>query len=90
MDEFAISDPWRFFNPSGKVFSFFSHVHHTFTRIDYFLVDNRFLPSVSSCSYEAIVISDHSPVTMNVQLRGGPMLKPHGDLIHAYSPTKTL
>lgn len=70
MDEFSISDPWRFFNPSGKTFSFFSHVHHTFTRIDYFLVDNRYLPFVNSCSYGATVISDHSPVIMNVQIRG--------------------
>lgn len=25
MEDFAISDPWRFFNPCGKAFSFFSH-----------------------------------------------------------------
>lgn len=70
MNEFSVSDPWRFFNPAGKAFSFFSHVHHTFTRIDYFLVDNRLLPTIGPCSYEATVISDHSPVTMSIQIRG--------------------
>ena len=40
MEEFSISDPWRFLNPSGRAYSFFSNVHHTFTRIDYFLIDN--------------------------------------------------
>lgn len=79
MDEFAIWDVWRFFNPSNKVFTFFSYVHHTFTRIDYFLVDNKFLPSASFCSYEAIVVSDHSPVTMNVQFKGR---------IHAQTPCR--
>lgn len=69
-DQFALSDPWRFFNPSGKEYSFFSNVHHTFTRIDYFLVDNRILPSVKSISYNAIVISDHAPVTMNIHFKG--------------------
>lgn len=70
MSEFAITDPWRFFNPTGKAYSFFSHVHHTFTRIDYFMVDDRLLPSVSSCSYEATVISDHAPVVMSIGFKG--------------------
>lgn len=70
MNEFAMSDPWRFFNPTCKVYSFFSPVHHSFSRIDYFLVDNRILPSVSSCSYEPIVISDHAPVTVNIHFGG--------------------
>jgi len=70
MSEFAITDPWRFFNPTGKVYSFFSHVHHTFTRIDYFMVDDRLLPSLSSCSYEATVISDHAPVVMSIRFKG--------------------
>lgn len=63
MDEFSVSDPWRFLNPSGKMYSFFSHVHHSFSRIDYFLLDNRFLHSVQSCSYDTILISDHAPTT---------------------------
>lgn len=66
MSDFAVSDPWRTFNPSGKAYSFFSSVHHTFTRIDYFLVDDRLLHSISSCLYNPIVISDHAPVTMEV------------------------
>lgn len=69
-EQFAISDPWRFFKPSGKEYSFFSSVHHTFTRIDYFLVDKRIVPSVKSISYNAIVISDHAPVTMNIHFKG--------------------
>lgn len=70
MDEFSLTDPWRFHNPSNKIYSFFSHVHHTFTRIDYFLIDNRLIPSVLSCSYDAIVISDHAPVLMDLQIKG--------------------
>ena len=27
MSECAITDPWRFFNPTGKAYSFFSNVH---------------------------------------------------------------
>lgn len=63
-EQFAIVDPWRFQNPTGKAYSFFSNIHHTFTRIDYFLIDNRIIPKIKSTSYEAIVISDHAPVIM--------------------------
>lgn len=66
MEEFAVTDVWRFLNPSKREYSFFSQVHHTFTRIDYFLVDNRLLSSVSICKFDAIVISDHAPLSMNM------------------------
>lgn len=32
-------DPWRFFHPSDKVFSFFFSVHHVYSRIDNFFLD---------------------------------------------------
>ena len=31
-------------SPSTKQFSFFSPVHHSYSRIDYFIVDNQLLP----------------------------------------------
>lgn len=76
MDEFSMSDPWRRLNPSGRAYSFFSSVHHTFTRIDYFLLDNHFLSSVYSCSHDAIVISDHAPVILDIQFEGYNITRP--------------
>ncbi len=35
--QYAVSDPWRFLNPTARENSFFSPVHHTFPCIDYFL-----------------------------------------------------
>lgn len=46
LDRFKIADPWRFMYPNNRKYSFFSPVHHTFTRIDYFLIDCKFLPSM--------------------------------------------
>ncbi len=37
----GLSDPWRFKNHQDKVFSYLSHVNHTFSRIDFFLLDNK-------------------------------------------------
>lgn len=64
----GVVDPWRFKNPTLKEFSF-SAVHQTYSRIDFFLLDQKMLSSIKSCSYESIVISDHSPVTMELWLQ---------------------
>ena len=43
------------------------------SHIDYFLIDSKLLPSVSSCSYNPIVISDHATVVVDVSLPGRSM-----------------
>lgn len=64
--QLGISDPWRFKNPHGRAFSFFSHVHHTFSRIDFFLLDNNLLDCVNVCEYHPITTSDHAPTTVGI------------------------
>lgn len=61
-------DPWRFQNPTSKQWrnSFFSHVHHSFSRIDYFFIDSSFIPAVESVEYLAIIISDHAPLILDL------------------------
>lgn len=66
--QLGVADPWRFKNPQGKAFSFFSHVHHTFSRIDFFLVDNTLLHCITSCTYHTLVVSDHAPVSIDIIL----------------------
>lgn len=46
LSKFGVSDIWRRLHPAQREYSFFSHVHHTFTRIDYFLIDDQLIPSV--------------------------------------------
>lgn len=59
-------DPWRFLYPLKKDFSFYSHVHHTYSRIDYFFIDKTLLPAVEKAEYMAIVESDHAPVILDL------------------------
>lgn len=61
-------DVWWYFHPTGREYSFHSHVHNTYTRIDYFLVDARLLPHISNPKYHEILISDH-PHTFDLYLR---------------------
>uniref|UniRef100_A0A3Q3A000 Reverse transcriptase domain-containing protein n=1 Tax=Kryptolebias marmoratus TaxID=37003 RepID=A0A3Q3A000_KRYMA len=76
MQQYAVSDVWRYFNPNTRKFSFFSPVHSTFSRIDFFLLDNKLLSSVRSCCYNPIVISDHSPVILDLSLPGRTASRP--------------
>ena len=62
----AMADPWQSLFPTKREYSFFSPVHHTFSRIDYFFLDKTLLPWVQSCTYNSIVISDHAPLRLKL------------------------
>ncbi|CAJ1062856.1 LINE-1 reverse transcriptase -like protein [Xyrichtys novacula] len=66
MSQVGCVDVWRFKFPDKKIFSFFSKVHKTFTRIDYLFIDKFFLPSVKFVDYSAIVVSDHAPLLLDL------------------------
>ncbi len=68
ISQYGVSDIWRFKFNNKKVFSFFSNTYHSYTRIDYFLLDNRLLGNVTSCSYHSITISDHGAVSLYITL----------------------
>lgn len=66
MSQTGCGDPWRFYNPHNKVYSFFSHVHHCYLRIDYFFINKNLLSSVKGVEYSAIVESDHAPLLLDL------------------------
>lgn len=63
---YNMSDPLRFLYPDLRRYSFFSSVHRSYSRIDYFVIDSQLLTSVRDCRYEGIVISDHGPVVLQI------------------------
>lgn len=77
MAQSGCTDPWRFQNPQARDYSFFSHVHHSYSRIDYFFIDRSLLPNVTSSEYLPIVISDHGPVTLDIVLSMQTRTSPH-------------
>ena len=68
LKSYGIADVWRFRNPTSRGYSFYSPVHHTYSRIDYFFTDKRLLPYITKCDYKAIVISDHAPLCMKMYI----------------------
>ena len=74
MDQYGMVDPWCFHSPNSRAFSFFSPVHHTFSRINFFILDFRLLPLSTPPIYHGIVISDHAPLSFELNFPDQPAL----------------
>lgn len=61
-----LKDPWRHLHPSQRIYSFFSQPHHSFSKIDYFLIDSKLMPVVKSVQYEASMLSKHAPLILQL------------------------
>lgn len=74
MSQYGLVDPWRFSHPSVRQYSFFSHAHRSFSRIDYFLIDKQLIPAIVSTQYLPITVSDHATVILDLHFS----MKPKG------------
>lgn len=61
-------DVWRLKHPTDRQYTFFSHVHNSYSRIDFFLVDFKVASRVTSVKHHNRIISDHSAVTISLDL----------------------
>ena len=61
---------WRAQHPREWGYTFDSLVHDTYSRLDYILVEHRFLETVEKSSIEIASLSDHTPVTVKLRLWG--------------------
>ncbi|XP_051794339.1 calcium-binding mitochondrial carrier protein SCaMC-2-B isoform X1 [Acanthochromis polyacanthus] len=66
LETYGVVDVWRARNPSTRAYSFYSPVHMTYSRIDYFFMDKNIIHLVKECDYGAIVVSDHAPLCMKM------------------------
>lgn len=73
MESYNLTDPWRKSNPTMRQNSFFSPVHQSYSRINYFLLNKECLQYVTNCQYHSIVISDHCPVQLDLSLPNSVM-----------------
>ncbi len=69
MQKLNLIDSWRVLHPSDHDFSFYSSVHKTYSRIDFFLIDSRLLQHVVSTEYHNRLLSDHAPVSLNLNIK---------------------
>ena len=66
MSDFGLCDAWRSCHPMLKEYTFFSPVHHSYSRLDYFLTSNSTMMEISDTQIHPITISDHAPVTLTI------------------------
>lgn len=74
LDFTGLTDAWRDAHPEGRDFTHYSHVHHSWSRLDYMLISRHLSPKVITINIGPLVISDHAPVILQLEdtnSRGG-------------------
>ena len=72
MTELGILDLWRDFYPSGHDYTFYSHPHDAYSRIDYFFILKRDCHRIRDCDIGCIDLSDHAPLSCTVDIIDNP------------------
>uniref|UniRef100_A0A3P9I561 Reverse transcriptase domain-containing protein n=1 Tax=Oryzias latipes TaxID=8090 RepID=A0A3P9I561_ORYLA len=70
-EEIGLVDIWRLVHPSEREYTFYSHSHKSYSRIDYFLISNSSTELVTNCEIGVIALTDHAPVELHIQFQMG-------------------
>lgn len=70
--EAGLVDIWREKHPTSREYSFYSHSHKTYARIDYFLGTTSLTSLVHQIEIQPRTLSCHSAVSLMLSLRPGP------------------
>lgn len=62
MKELGLQDVWREVNPSKRDFTFFSHPHSCYSRLDYFFMFQKDFHRVLNCKIGVMDLLDLTPV----------------------------
>lgn len=68
MASLDLVDIWRLKYSTDKQYTFFSQVHKSYSRTDFFLIDSKIISCVKSIKHHNRIISDHSAVTLSLDL----------------------
>ncbi len=82
MSDYGLCDAWRSLHTNSREFTFFSHVHHSYSRLDYFLVSSSLLSDISDTEIHPIAVSDHAAVSLTLVIRRPLHQVITGDSIH--------
>lgn len=64
-EEMGLLEIWRYKHPKGKDFTFYSHRHSSYSRIDLLFTPRAEVHRIKECKILPITISDHSPVLID-------------------------
>lgn len=72
LKEINMFDVWRELHPSEKSFTFFSHSHRMYSRIDYFFMFGTDMHRILKCDIGVRDVSDHAGVYLTLHLDNRP------------------
>lgn len=67
-EDLGLIDIWRLVNPREREYSFYSHPHKTYSRIDFFLISHSLVDQVIDSNIGVIAITDHALVQLHLDL----------------------
>lgn len=68
MDQTKLTYIWRYHHPIERKYTYYSHPHEIFSRIDdYFLGTHNTLTVTDASDIKKIAISDHAPITLTLR-----------------------
>lgn len=66
MREFGLCDVWRSHHPTLREYTFFSSIHHSYSRLDHFLISSSIMRDTTVTQIHPITIIDHAPVSFTL------------------------
>lgn len=66
--DLGLADIWRELHLKDRNYTFYSHPHNSYSRLDYFFAPSDCIHQVKSCCIGPIVLSDHSPVYLDLDV----------------------
>lgn len=66
--DLGLTDIWRELHLKDRNCTFYSHPHNSYSRLDYFFAPSDCIHQVKSCCIGPIVLSDHSPVYLDLDV----------------------
>ena len=67
-EDMGLVDIWRLINHSDREYTFYSHCHQSYSRIDMFLISNTLIKQVADCKINAMALSDHAAVELSIDI----------------------
>lgn len=72
LNSLQLVDSWRFLHPDTRDFTFHSVPHDRYSRIDYIYISQRDLQKVKGAHIGIQTISDHAPISLDLDLLNTP------------------
>lgn len=69
LKDIGLCEIWRMMHSTKREYSYYSQVHNSYSRIDFFMLNITFKDCILECNYLPRIISDHFPLLLTIRLK---------------------